>query len=524
MKLMLVDDEQMTREGLLKAVPWKDMGIDEVIQAKDGLDGLELARKESPQIIICDIRMPKMDGLTMITHIMDFNPNIVAILLTGYAEIDYLKQAIKLNVINFIEKPMDIDELLAAIKKAVDQVGKLEMQRQSAQIHSSVIASRLAYQMTFPYDSCKEIIDELYDEFLLHYGEDKFQYITTFVVRTEKFPNNSMILYSLGQMLHDHLIPGHYHIIYTDKVQQDIIYQIYGSLKPGPSTLKIIGDTILSYYNDYTRCYIAIGSPEKGIQNAWQSYNAAIQCMDCCRFYEPNTILNSSEMEARPRFQDQSASEALDSISNDFHSALEEQNHDKALSILNNFREHWYHSSCRDSQIKTIYYSLFTMVNQTYHDLHIISDYTLDTPGVIIDAIDNSFSFLETHGILCRKTEEFFDQIRNNSREDPIIYRIRNYISDHYQDPSLSVKTISENVFLSVSYLCTYFKNETGITLNQHITDYRVKKAIQLLTDTNMKIVDVANSVGYRDSNYFAKLFKKQTGYSPKEYKKRTNG
>ena len=229
-------------------------------------------------------------------------------------------------------------------------------------------------------------------------------------------------------------------------------------------------------------------------------------------------------MEVRPRFQDQPASEALDSISNEFHSALEEQNHDKALSILNDFRERWYHSSCRDSQIKTIYYSLFTMVNQTYHDLHIISDYTLDTPGVIIDAIDNSFSFLETHGILCRKTEEFFDQIRNNSQEDPIIYRIRNYISDHYQDPSLSVKTISENVFLSVSYLCTYFKNETGITLNQHITDYRVKKAIQLLTDTNMKIVDVANSVGYRDSNYFAKLFKKQTGYSPKEYKKRTNG
>ena len=84
---------------------------------------------------------------------------------------------------------------------------------------------------------------------------------------------------------------------------------------------------------------------------------------------------------------------------------------------------------------------------------------------------------------------------------------------------TLSVKDISDHVFLSTSYVCTFFKNETGQTLNQYLTEYRMEKAKQLLSDPRYKITDISSRVGYSDGNYFGKSFKKYTGFSPSEYR-----
>lgn len=531
MKLLIVEDEDLTREGLIQSLDWTDIGVTEIIQAKDGQAGLELAIKETPQIVLCDIRMPKMDGLTMLSAISEHIPDIVSVLLTGYAEVGYLKKAIALNVINYIEKPVNLEELTAVLKKAVEQAVKLQQQKQSAQIHSSVVASRLAYQMTFPYASCSNVMEEMFQEFLLHYGTDKFQYITTFLVRPEQFPDNSMLLYTIGQRLHDRLLPGHFHVIYTELAQRDIIYHIYGSIRPARSTLKLIGEILLSYYKAYTRCYISIGETVARIQNASRSYKTALSVLRQARFYEADSVLlyegdtEDQEKEHGPsqsesRLSNQSAiNDRTDQLYADYQAALKEKNQEKTVSILDSFKDLWYHSTISDGQVKSVYYNMFLTINRMYHDLHIISEYPIAAPGTLLEEIDANFNFLEVHELLRTKNNEFFDQLSHYHKEDQTIYLIREYISKHYMDSELSVKTLSNHVYLSVSYLCTYFKNETGITLNQYITDYRIKKAILLLTQKNMKIVDVASAVGYRDSNYFAKIFKKQTGYSPKEYK-----
>ena len=532
MKLLIVEDEEMTREGLLKSLPWDEIGITEIIQAKDGMQGLSMAIDEHPGIVLCDIRMPRMDGLTMLEKIHDVHPDIVSVLLTGYAEIEYLKKAITLDVIRFVEKPVNIDELTEALHKAVERVINHERQQESAQIHSTVVASRLAYQMTFPYDSRKSVIDSLYQDFLAHYGTDKFQYVTSFIVRPEEFSEDSMFLYSIGQKLHDRLIPGHYHVIYTDRVPRDIIYHIYGAIRPSFSTLKMIGDVILSYYKAHSRCYVSIGSPVKGIKDAWLSYREAKKNLAYARFYEPDTVLvdesdkqdlfNTNPDLSSALSEAARANEHISSLPALYRTAIEDRNERESKKLLEEFRGIWYHSFCSENVVKSAYYTMLIILNQMYHTMHISSDVTLNHPGLIMDAIDSAFSFLEIDELIRKKTDDFFSRLSNRKEEDPTIYRIKEYINSNYKDKNLSVKSISESVFLSVSYLCTYFKNETGITLNQYITDFRIKKAMALLADTNMKIVDVSNAVGYRDSNYFAKIFKKQTGLSPKEYKNKS--
>lgn len=529
MKLLLVDDEEMTREGLIQSLPWEEIGIGEIFQAKDGLQGLSMAESLRPQIILCDIRMPKMDGLTMLEKIHGILPGTVFIMLTGHAEVEYLKKAISLNVISYIEKPINIDALTEALKKAVERVIRYERQQESAQIHSTVIGNRLAYQMTFPYESCKEVVDNLYQDFLNHYGTDKFQYVTTFIVRPERIADNSMLLFSIGQKLHDRLAPGHYHIIYTDHVPGYIVYHIYGSIRPSASTLQMIGDIILSYYSSHTRCYVSVGRPAHGIKNAWQSYKQAKEQQTFSRFYEENTVLIAPEDTPFEDGQSQDDDEAgrnerlekISAIPAHYQTALEDKDERQVMILLDEFKQMWYHSDCKESAVKSACYSMLNSLTQMYHTMHIHQDIdvSLEHPGLIIDAIDSSFNYLEVDLMIRDKTAAFFYHLSHRQEEDNTIYLIKEYINTHYKDPSLSVKSISENVFLSVSYLCTYFKNETGITLNQYITDFRIKKAMHLLADTNMKVLDVSKAVGYRDSNYFAKIFKKQTGLSPKEYK-----
>ena len=95
-----------------------------------------------------------------------------------------------------------------------------------------------------------------------------------------------------------------------------------------------------------------------------------------------------------------------------------------------------------------------------------------------------------------------------------------NYIAKHYDNPDLSLTLISEKIGIAPTYLCSIFKKYTGKTLNQYITEYRIKKAKELLNDKLLRVSNVSSMVGYRDGNYFTKIFKKYTNLSPSEYRK----
>ena len=102
-----------------------------------------------------------------------------------------------------------------------------------------------------------------------------------------------------------------------------------------------------------------------------------------------------------------------------------------------------------------------------------------------------------------------------------MVFQIKEFIQQNYAAPSLSVPDVSEHVHLSPSYVCTVFKNETGQTLNQYLTDYRIKMSKQFLSDPRYKIADISSKVGYSDGNYYSKAFKKIVGLSPSEYREK---
>ena len=111
MKLLIVDDEELTRTGVISSIDWQSIGIQEVLQADDGINGIEMARVHRPDIVLCDVRMPRLDGIAMLEQLEEILPDIVPVFMSGYSDKEYLKAAIKLKAVNYIEKPLNPVEI-----------------------------------------------------------------------------------------------------------------------------------------------------------------------------------------------------------------------------------------------------------------------------------------------------------------------------------------------------------------------------------------------------------------------------
>ncbi len=122
MKILIVEDEILTREGVKKSVPWENLGISEVYCATDGMEGVEIALQYKPEIILADVKMPVMDGLAMAFELQKQNQACRFIFMSSYCDKDYMKSAIKLSAVDYIEKPIETAELIDTIKSTVKQI------------------------------------------------------------------------------------------------------------------------------------------------------------------------------------------------------------------------------------------------------------------------------------------------------------------------------------------------------------------------------------------------------------------
>ena len=123
-KLLIVDDESFTRQGILETIPWKDLSIYDVKEAFDGENALEILKEFEPDILLTDVRMPRLNGIELSFKTRELYPNCSIIFMSGYSDKEYLKSAIHLKAISYVEKPIDLYELEEALKSAVSEVQK----------------------------------------------------------------------------------------------------------------------------------------------------------------------------------------------------------------------------------------------------------------------------------------------------------------------------------------------------------------------------------------------------------------
>ncbi|MCD7819059.1 MAG: response regulator, partial [Lachnospiraceae bacterium] len=275
MKLLIVDDEELTRMGVVSSVNWKALGIDEVLQADDGINGLEMARLHQPEIILCDVRMPRMNGITMLEQVEQFLPDTVSIFMSGYSDKEYLKAAIRLKTVNYIEKPLNPDEIHNAVLEATQLYNQKQHSRRGQELQSNQLASRLALLLTTPFTQSQAAIQNSLKDLSLNLtAESTF---TCIIVKLQNAPENARLSYDrIYQQIDSFLKKYRLDCLWVEKKPQHLIYFIISNSMPSSKDLSEICSFIGECYACYSNYYITIGNTCSGVSMANQSYTTAV--------------------------------------------------------------------------------------------------------------------------------------------------------------------------------------------------------------------------------------------------------
>ncbi len=514
MKLLIIDDEKRTREGILQAIDWEALDISEVFLADDGQRGLDMARKYHPEIILSDIRMPRMDGIVMAQRIHELLPETCIIFMSGYSDKEYLKAAITLKAIRYVEKPIDVQEIREAVREAGHTIAMQQHTKRTEMIHYNETRRKLALYLIQERTLSQKDVALAVDT--LGLPDKGSVYFTTFLLYIKApipaIDNDFMnsFFQEFSGMAKAYRLQE-FHAVKSEHV---IVFHLYGSESPSGQTLTRMYIFVREYFLEDYLFFIAPGTTVCGIEQICQSYNNAVVLLQTSFFKDYNVILHMEETVSETRLlQDQLGS---------FSQALVARDKAAALAVADTLYIDLKHASnLLPSQVKDIYYKYFYQLDTCMIKNHVPSLLENDANPSLWESISACQTLHELDLLLKNGLEQLFLNMEKLRDESSAIFLIKDFIHKNYGNETLSIKDISEHVFLSPSYMCTQFKSETGKTINQYMTEYRLEIAKQMLSDPRYRIADISAKVGYSDGNYFGKLFKKVTGLSPSEYREK---
>ena len=517
-KLLIVDDENLTRTGLMNTIDWMDLGIDQVYTAVDGTDGLRMASAHHPDIVLSDVRMPRMDGIEMMNRIHAAAPDTVFIFMSGYSDKEYLKAAIRLQAVSYVEKPLNLDEVRRTVLEAVERSDSIRRSRSAETLSDSVQAAHLAACLTVPYRSIKESVTELSQNYCRKYGSaDLFHAAFTMLLQCDErkeLPPD--FLQKTTQLLHDRIRPAHMHVISTEKRPNLFVFHVFRKDDFSTTTIRSAADALSQLVPEDYPYFIAAGSIVSGIQKLYASYSSAVVLLQHCFFREAGTVLISGIPDDGSHVS--GGEEKIQHEAEALEDALRNADRQAAKASCDSLYDTLFlNEDLMERSVQTFYYRIAAFIEDLRRKKQ-LQDHVSDG-GDILENFRSCFTFPELHQLLTAYVNRYLDDVENYVPENSSVYLIRSYIGSHYDDPLLSTKEIAEYARLSASYACTVFKSETGQTLNQYLTEFRMERAKELLSDPRNNISEVAARVGYNDSNYFGKAFKKYTGFSPSDYR-----
>ncbi len=514
MRILIVDDEKLTREGLISSISWDKLPFDHIDQADDGINALQLARTHLPDVLLTDIRMPRMNGIELAEKIQELNPQCPIIFMSGYSDKEYLMAAIKLKAVRYVEKPFTAEELTEALSESLSTLHQHRVNQKSHALFAKDASAKLAQNMTKSGYSSKN------DTALIDAGLNGIihprTFFTTFIIKLKSVQNNfaEEEITSIINDIHSAVTRRNMSEIHFVKQESVFVMHLFSDERPLESVITKIAREIKELIPKDVNLFLSIGKTVIGSSKVFHSYNSAVILLQSSFFYEYGSILNyespSTALSANYPYE----------FAEEFSKAIQEKELVHCRALAEAFYQTLRHNqSLLANAIKDVYYKLFMQINTIQYHLKLQTETSSADSESLLETISNCDILTELHLMLLSKIDEFTNNLQSLSQENPTIFMIRDYISKHYSDYSLSIKDISEHVHLSTSYLCTIFKTETGKTLNQYITEYRIEKAKQLLIDPRNKITDISSRVGYSDGNYFGKSFKKEVGLSPSEYR-----
>ncbi len=517
LKLLLVDDEKMVRRTIAQTLDWKSLEISEIIQAEDGEQALELAVQHHVDIVITDIRMPFMDGLELSKRLSSLLPDTKIIVLTGHDEFEYARSALKLNVMDYIIKPIAKEGLTEVIRSAVHVIkGERQAKENYAKLRAQlrktlpILKDRALYSLvnsespnseTFELLSycnvdinCSDIICVVFEYGAKQKLDVEAQEIGRLLLLELLEQNFDGFIFTTPDSKYCLILKNHRDIQKRQKLQE-VIETLRQKLTTSEGTFLNAG----------------IGSVSADIHSIHRSYREA------CHVLSYKTALGNNhtfDILDHGYFENQFAypKKEIQTLVNTLHLSTDYS------ASLHNLCDH-----------------LADYVHLSRENLRLLAfEIILDVSKILLEVLGEEahiFSFGQAAQIntvdgfkncISKLFEEASAAInqKKQSKRQLTVSRVKQYILENFHNPKLSLQSVADALYINSSYLSAMFKRETGETLIDHVTRLRIEKALEIIKREDIHGYEVASKVGYSDPHYFSVCFKKLMGQSPSEYKK----
>lgn len=525
-KLLIADDEQWIRQRLIETVDWKSIGIELVLEAEDGEQALQQTFSQKPDVIITDIRMPALNGLDFIQDIKKSGLHPKVIFLSGYNDFDYAQRALKLGAHDYILKPVNNDEILAIVKKCIEElISDAQKERVLKDLQEKLDRDKPVLKERFLMDLLNDYVDEQTVERDLGYfgfpTEGDFLY-SCIIIQQDQKPNNGQDTHLVHLGIKNiatelYSILGRCEavsmqfleiafLLFTKAEDQGLVSAIEENSKKIQSVIKkLFGLTVT----------VGIGEFCADLLDLPKSFEQAKQAVLYRSFLGGDSVYryNGIKNHSREKIEYQlDVNEWLNVLNNQSGESIEKKV-DELVSQISK-------EKVKPVDLKSLYIEVIMMIINVSYGLERISQTYPDFNMQLFTHLNELETMEGFRAGLVEMMQMLSCHLKKASMDNKrqVIKMVIEYIEQNYKEP-ITLNDAANEVYLNPTYLCRIFKLETGITFTKFIMNYRIKKAIELMEDPKLKVYEVAEMVGYSDVQYFTKIFKTTKGMSPTQYR-----
>ncbi len=532
LKVFLVEDESVIREGFRDKIPWEQYGFQLVGEASDGEMALPMIRRMKPDILLTDIKMPFMDGLSLSEIVKEEFPGIRIIIISGYDDFEYARQAIAAGVDQYLLKPITrqtLRNVLLEMKEKIEQDAErkdYQLQFQDEMQEFEQFSLRRFFERLLDGKlSVKEIYEEAAQRSLELTASCYNLLLLSIYEKKEGSPLERREHFARKQEEVFHFFLRH---------PQYILFRLnincYGVLiKAEEEHMEELVENALAHIRkvciaeeECLEWYAAVGKPVSRLSMLPECYKT-VNHYFAYRFILPHLhILSENSLSDHLSDSEEKNIGEVDfmqmdpEIIRDFLARGEDKEiHDFVESYLQNISNALKSKMFRSYVILNIRFAAVAFLESIGAKKEEYSDEI----ELAVENIhrDESEVFAYFVGML-RTAMRIRDQI-NSYQGGKILKRALEYIDANFDRDNLSLNMVAENTGASANYLSSIFSQGMQKTFVEYVTEKRIEKAKRLLRQTDRSSGEIAREVGYRDAHYFSFVFKKLQGCSPREYR-----
>ncbi len=537
LRTFLAEDEIVVRENIKKMVPWEQYGFELVGEASDGEMALPLIKKLKPDLLITDIKMPFMDGLTLCKVVKKEFPDIKIVILSGYDDFNYAKEAIGIGVEDYLLKPITKN---AFLERLCEIRSRYEHEKSQREYYEQFHREMQEYEQNSSRDFFEGLISGTMDMGEMYERADKLGLdivaeaynILIFTLESENAAAGQSETYSewearalekIESLFADHS----YAMLFRNNVFSYGVLVKEQKDNPGKNTRDCVESIqdILSDAPAGQPWFIAAGEPVERLSNMKHSYNTAAQTYARRYLYDGHILyyrdLKEEELAKDDgRYLKKVDINAMDPaiIQKFLGSGLKEE--------TGNFVRDYFHAIGKEPMSSMVFRS-YVILNVRFSVMSF-----LNRMGYCASALEESDTedALEQGGAsmeaamayaekMLQKAIEIRDENSGNKNRD-ILENSIEYIKTHYMDENMSLNAVAQVANISANHFSALFSQNIGQTFIEYLTGIRMEHAKELLRCTGKRASEIALEVGYKDSHYFSYLFKKTQGMTPSDYRK----